>query len=439
MTQGALKVRATRTAVQSAIFLVSGLLFLLAARPDAGQQDRGTASGAATWVTAWGTSQQTRPENGLTNATVRLIARVTLPGDAVRIRLDHAFGTEPVRIGRAYIGARIQGALLAAGSNRPVTFNQRDSVDLPPGGSAWSDPVRLTVLPQQDLAVSLFVPGTNVRPSQHTGAYVTSYRSADGSGDVAADEGRAPFVSTITSTWWLKAIDVQSDAAAGAIVAFGDSITDGTCSTLDAHDRWEDVLSVRLGLAHDAGHRRGDSREGLRSIVNEGIGGNTVTREGLSPAPDSTPGAERLERDVLSHHGVTDVVLFMGTNDIRRGATSDGVIAGLTSIAQRVKAKGIRLHGVTIIPRHNVAATSNNSGWNAEKTRVKNEVNQWIRTKAPFDDVIDFDKVVRDPTSTDLLQPAFNCGDGIHPSPAGYYVMGRAIELSLFLPRGRHK
>ena len=420
--------------------LVCGLLLVLAAGPDARRQDRdrGTPA-AATWVTAWGTSQQTRPENGLTNATVRLIARVTMPGDAVRIRLDNTFGTEPVKIGRAYIGARIQGALLAAGSNRPVTFNQHEGVDLPAGGSVWSDPVRITVLQRQDLAVSLYVPGTNVRPSQHTGAYATSYRSVDGSGDATADEGRGPFVSTFTSLWWLKAIDVQSESTSGAIVAFGDSNTDGTCSTLDAHDRWEDVLSVRLGLGYDAGQRRGDQREGLKSIVNEGIGGNTVTREGLSPPPDSTPGTERLERDVLSHHGVTDVVLFIGTNDIRRGATADGVIAGLTSIAQRIKAKGIRVHGVTIIPRHNVAPTANNTGWNAEKTRIKNEVNQWIRTRAPFDDVIDFDKVVRDPTNPDLLQPAFNCGDGIHPSPAGYYAMGRAIDLSLFQTRGRRR
>ena len=115
------------------------------------------------------------------------------------------------------------------------------------------------------------------------------------------------------------------------------------------------------------------------------------------------------------------------------------MIAGLTSIAQRIKAKGIRVHGVTIIPRHNVAPPANNTGWNAEKTRIKNEVNQWIRTKAPFDDVIDFDKVVRDPTNPDLLQPAFNCGDGIHPSPAGYYAMGRAIDLSLFQTRGRRR
>jgi lysophospholipase L1-like esterase len=388
-------------------------------------------AGGRAWVTAWGTSQQALGDTQITNATVRMIARVTLPGDNIRIRLDNTFGAEPVTIGRAFVGYRIQGALLAAGSNRPVTFNGAAQVALPAGGSAWSDPVRLPVLAQQDLAVSLYVPGSNVKPSQHTGAVVTSYRSADGTGDVASDESRMPFTSTTTAMWWLKAIDVESVASAGAIVAFGDSITDGTCTTLDAHDRWEDVLSVRLGLEHEANARGGAAR-GLKSVVNEGIGGNTLIREGLMPPADSTPGLERFDRDVLSHHGVTDVVLFMGTNDIRRGATASQVIAAMTSIAQKVKAKGARVIGVSIVPRHNVAPSGTNTGWNPDKTRIRNEVNQWIRAKAPFDAVIDFDRVVRDPANPDLLRSAFNCGDGIHPSPAGYYAMGKAIELRLF-------
>jgi lysophospholipase L1-like esterase len=375
----------------------------------------------ARWVTAWGTSQQALGDMQITNATVRLIARVTIPGDNVRIRLDNTFGTAPVTIGRAYVGYRIQGAAIAAGSNHPITFNGAAQATIPGGGSIWSDPVRLPVLAQQDLALSLYIPGSNVKPSQHTGAVVTSYRSADGTGDVASNEDRTAFTSTTTALWWLKAIDVESASPAGAIVAFGDSITDGTCSTLDAHDRWEDVVSVRLGL---------ESR--LKSIVNEGIGGNTLTREGLTPPVDTTPGLERLERDALSHHGVTDVVLFMGTNDIRRGASASQVIAAMTSIIQKVKARNIRIIGVSIIPRHNVAPSGTNTGWSAEKTAIRNEVNQWIRTKAPFDRVIDFDRVVRDPANPDLLRSAFNCGDGIHPSPAGYYAMGKSVDLKLF-------
>jgi lysophospholipase L1-like esterase len=397
------------------------------------------AANRAMWVTGWGTSQQTLGDAQITNATVRMIARVTIPGDSVRIRLDNTFGTEAVTIGRASIGHRVQGAGLAAGSNRSVTFNQASEVTIPAGGSAWSDPVQLSVLAQQDLAVSLYIPGSNVKPSQHTGALVTSYRSADGSGDVTREEGRAPFGSTTTSLWWLKAIDVESVSSPGAIVAFGDSITDGTCSTLDAHDRWEDVLSVRLGFELDAIALPRGLGEGLKAVVNEGIGGNTMTREGLTPPADSTPGVDRLDRDVISHHGVTDVILFMGTNDIRRGATAAQVMAGVASIAQKVRAKGMRVIGVTIIPRHNAAPTGTNTGWNPDKTRVKNEVNQWIRSKAPFDQIIDFDRVVRDPANPDLIRPAFNCGDGIHPSPAGYYAMGKSVGLDWFHNRGQRR
>jgi lysophospholipase L1-like esterase len=166
--------------------------------------------------------------------------------------------------------------------------------------------------------------------------------------------------------------------------------------------------------------------------VIEVIGGNTLTRDGLTPPVDTTPGLERLERDALSHHGVTDVVLFMGTNDIRRGASASQVIAAMTSIIQKVKAGNIRIIGVSIIPRHNVAPSGTNTGWSAQKTAKPNEVNQWIRTKAPFDRVIDFDRVVRDPANPDLLRSAFNCGDGIHPSPAGYYAMGKSVDLKLF-------
>ena len=364
-------------------------------------QDR---SAPRNWVAAWATSQQALGPTTISNATVRMIARVTIPGDQVRIRLDNTFGSSPVRIGRAYVGERIQGATLAAGSKRPVLFKGAASVTIPQNGSVVSDAVTMKVAAWQDLAVSLFVPDTGVHPSQHSGAAVTSYSSENGSGDVASNEARAPFTVTTTSTFWLKGVDVLSTASPGAIVAFGDSITDGTCSTLDAHDRWEDWLAVRLQL--DAAARGAAGAH--KSVVNEGIGGNTVTRENLQPPPDSPPGMERLDRDVLSHEGVTDVIVFMGTNDIRRGASASQVIAGLEDVVKRIKARRLKSLGVTIIPRHNVQPSANNSGWDNAKTGIRNEVNQWIRTKASFDTVLDFDKVVRDPANADLIQPSFN-------------------------------
>jgi lysophospholipase L1-like esterase len=379
------------------------------------------------WVTAWGSSLQGQGTTSLTDATVRMIARVTIPGEALRIRIDNSFGTKPLSIAHASIGHRTTGAALAAGSNRPVLFKGAPAVTIPAGGSVMSDAVGLKVRGWQDVAVSLHVPEANVLPSQHNGAFGTSYYTANNAGDTTKDETRTPFTQTTTSMFWLKAVEVQTASAPGAIVTFGDSITDGTCSTVDAHDRWGDWLSLRL--ASDARARK--AGDAYKAVVNEGISGNTIAREHIQPPPDSPPALERLERDVLTHNGITDVIVFIGTNDIRREATAAEVMKGLETIASKVKARGMKVTGVTIIPRHDVPPNGTNTGWNAAKTAIRHQVNAWMRTKAPFDHVIDFDQVVHDQGSHDLIDPAYNC-DGIHPTPRGYYEMGNAITLEWF-------
>ena len=372
------------------------------------------------WVTAWSTSQQTLGDTVLTDATVRLMARVTVSGESVRIRLDNTFGPAPLVIGAGSIGVPMRGAQLAPGSNRPISFSGSTEVTIPPGGSVWSDPVAMPVLAHQDLAVSLYLPEADVQPSQHNGARVTSYLTGNGAGNHTEDESADLFANTATSMLWLKSIDVLSPSSTGTIVAFGDSITDGTCSTTDGHDRWEDWLAVRLHLASADGSQT--------AVINEGIGGNTVTA--VQPAPASTPGIERLERDVLSHSGATHVVLFMGTNDIRRDASAEQIVAGMEEIIERVQAEGLKIIGATIIPRHDRAPTENNTGWTSAKTAIRNEVNEWIRTEATFDGVLDFDAVVRDAENPDLIHSPFNC-DGTHPNPLGYYAMGTSVELEM--------
>src|SRR5262245_35823970 len=281
------------------------------------------------WVTAWGTSQQALGSNKITNATIRMIARVTISGDSIRIRLDNAFGLVPVNFGNASVGPRIRGPAVAEGMTKPVTFAGKNSVTIPAGGSIVSDPVALRVEAQQDLAVSLFVAAADAQPSQHNNAYVTSYLTANDAGDQTASEDGKPFSGTTTATFWLKSIDVRPTNGAGAtaIVAFGDSITDGTCSTVDAHDRWPDVLAQRLVLQNGV----------MRAVVNEGIGGNTISTK-VQPPADSPAGLDRLDRDAPSHAGVSHVVLFMGTNDIRSEAPAAQVIDGMSNIAKRVKA-----------------------------------------------------------------------------------------------------
>jgi lysophospholipase L1-like esterase len=312
----------------------------------------------------------------------------------------------------------VRGPQVAAGLVRPVSFKGQRSITIPAGGSVESDAIALPVVAEQDLAVSLHITGADVQPSQHNNAQVTSYLSAAGSGDQTASSDGKAFTLETTSMFWLKSIDVQPTAPASAIIAFGDSITDGTCSTLNSNDRWEDILAQRFALQTPVRF----------AVVNEGIGGNTVTRKGTNPTFASPPGVERLDRDVLSRAGVSHVVLFMGTNDVNREVSAADVIAGSKDIIARIKAKNIKVIGATMIPRHNEV-------WNEAKNRVKREVNEWIRKDAGFDAVLDFDAVMRDPAKPDLMIAAYNCGDNVHPAPIGYFEMGKSIDLSIFTRR----
>ena len=384
----------------------------------------GLAADGAVWVTAWGTSQQNLGQTIISDASVRMMARVTVPGQSVRIRLDNAYGAAPLVISSAFVGQRMAGAGLIPDSNQRLLFAGSTTVTIPAGGSVQSDAVAMQVQAYQDLAISLHVAASGVQPSQHAGALVTSYLSANGSGDATASISGEEFAETTASMFWLKSVEVLTDSVASVVVGFGDSITDGTCTTLDGHDRWQDWLGYRLNV------NAGTSGQAYTAIVNEGIGGNTVIRAGLQPAPASTPGTERLQRDVLSHAGVTHVVLFMGTNDIRRGASASSVIEGVEQIMRRLKARGgIKIIAATIIPRHNTPPGSTYV-WDSSKTAIRNEVNQWIRSQAGFDAVLDFDRVVQD-ADPDRIFPAYNC-DGIHPNVLGYYEMGRQIPLEIF-------
>jgi lysophospholipase L1-like esterase len=387
---------------------------------------QGLAHSSGQWITAWSTSHHTLGTTTINNATVRLIARVTISGDALRVRIANGFGTAPLHIGRASVGLRIQGAAVAANSSRSILFNSAAAATIPPGATITSDQVAMRIMAGQDVAISLYVPMIAVRPTQHTLAFTTSYASGENSGDLTSDESQSAFTATTTSMFWLKAIDVLTSSHRGSVVAFGDSITDGNCSTVDGHDRWLDWLAVRLALEDD----RLGGRKLFKAVLNEGISGNTIGREKLEPPPESPPGLERLDRDVLSHHGVTDVILFMGTNDIRRQASAAQVIGGTESLLRRLKTHDLRVIGATIIPRHN---NTTNSSWDARKTAIRNEVNRWMRERAPLDGIIDFDRVVRDPTDPDRIHQPFNC-DEIHPTVRGHYEMGRSVPLELLQP-----
>ena len=404
------------------------------------------------WVTTWTTANAASDQPTVfSNQTIREIVHTTIGGSSVRIRLSNTFGTRAIRLDAVFIGlqkAALQkmepreaglqkdGAALVPRSNHEVTFGGSRSIAIPEGAEVLSDPIPFSVGPEQNLAISLFTAGETGPATVHGSAFQTNYVS--GAGNFAAEEGANAFAiatgskatgSKTTGSWYfLSAVEVLAPAdVKGAVVALGDSITDGASSRPDKNERWTDVLARRLLDGHTK-----------IAVVNAGIGGNRV----LTSSPCWGQNAlARLGRDVLAQAGIVAVILFEGTNDIgqpdapatdtnpcrsRTQVTADEIIAGDKQIIARTHARGLKIFGATILPYKGVGA------WTTTGEAKRVAVNQWIRTSRGFDGIIDFDAALRDPATPSRMAPQYDSGDHLHPGPAGHEVMGNAVDLALF-------
>ena len=388
------------------------------------------ASTPAVWVASWGASQQIpEPQNALvpddlTDATVRQFFHLSVGGPALRVHLSNAFGTEALHVTSAHIARPVSPASPAIdpASDRPLTFAGNVEAVIPPGAELISDPVNYNVAPLSDLAVTFHLQSPPSRETGHPGSRATSYYVH---GDLVA---AATLIEPKHVDHWYQVseIDVHAAPGAAAVVALGDSITDGHGATTNGNDRWTDVLASRL-----------QSSPATRNIgvSNQGIGGNHLLTDGLGPNA-----LARFDRDVLAPAAVRWVIVFEGVNDLgglardgevpatQHAALVERVLAAYQQIIVRAHAHGLRVIGATITPY--VGSTYYHPGPLSEADRLA--VNRWIRTAGNFDAVIDFDSVVRDPQHSDQLLPAYDSGDHLHPSPAGYKAMGNAIPLSLF-------
>jgi lysophospholipase L1-like esterase len=381
----------------------------------------------AHWVGTWATapvSQAPGPAVNINNQTLRQIVHISIGGEQVRVRVSNAFGTAPLIVGAAHIARRDASALIVASSGRSLTFSGNPDITIPAGAIAVSDPVRLAVPALSDLAIDLYLPGdtgaTTSPLTLHTGALQTSYVSA--AGDFTGVTA-FPVASTRVSWLFLTGVEVTSRDQAGAIVALGDSITDGTRSTPDTNRRWPDDLARRLV-----------AQRGRRdmAVLNLGIAGNRVLTDGAGPNAQS-----RCDRDVLTQTAATHVIVLEAINDIgfenffpAQAVSAEDIIAGHRQLIARAHARGLQVIGATLTPIEG-------SAYFAPATEAKRQaVNAFIRTSGAYDAVIDFDLVTRDPGQPTRFLPAFDSGDHLHPGDAGYQAMADAIDLRLFRNRG---
>jgi lysophospholipase L1-like esterase len=361
---------------------------------------------------------------GFHNQTVRMTVHTSIGGARVRIAISNAMGKTPLVIGAAHIARRGEGSGVAAGSDHALLFSGKPACTIPPGALMVSDAIDFDVPPQGDLSVSLYLPGDTGPPTAHAVGLHTTYVS--GPGNFAGERSFADAVTT-QSWYWLSAVHVFAPGDAGAIVTFGDSITDGTTSTPDTDRSWPSVLAARLSRAS------GKSQGGAAriAVVNQGIAGNRLLHDLVGPNA-----LARLDRDVFSQPGVKWMTLLEGINDIgfpyRAGTpageevTPEQITAALQQIVERAHMRGVKVLGGTLTPFEGAA-------YYMEKgEEMRQAVNRWIRGSGTFDAVVDFDAITRDPNNPKRLRPEFNDRDHLHPNDAGYKAMAEAIDLSFF-------
>ena len=401
------------------------------------------------------------PAAGANDQTFRLIVRPDLWGNRIRLRFSNVYGDRPLQLDQVFVGVQSKGGNVVAGTNRPVTFDRgATTTTIAADARAFSDIVELDYVKRSDapelsgrnLAVSFHVVGATGRMTWHSSAFTTSYLSAPRSGAHSAAYDDLAFPFTTTSWFFVDAVDVLAPQDTIVVAALGDSITNGSNSTLNGDDRWANTLSTRLHAVL-----------GTRvSVVILGIGGNQVvgprTYDVSKPYFGGPSALQRLERDILSLSGLTTVVWLEGINDLGQPGNLTGglragaaeavpptppadIIAGLREGVERLHSRGIRVIGGTLMPTRGAQGAYGSPELEASRQAV----NQFVRTSGIFDGVVDFEKATMDP-ATGMLRAEFQPssttggpGDMIHPNRAGYQAMSLAIDVNLIAARARQR
>jgi len=400
---------------------LSGLLALLAAltvqaAPQSGEH----------WVSAWGSAQMVPdganalPDAQWRDASLRQIVRLSLPASTLRVRLSNVFGTAPLVVDAAAVGLTRQlGAPdLQPGSARALRFNGETSAMIPAGAELLSDPVELGVAAGSDLAISLHFLNEPARQTGHPGSRSKSFVVAGN--QVMGEQWKD--AQAIERWYQIADVEVRAPQSVGTLAAIGDSITDGYGVPTDTNNRWTDLLLQRMQREHYP----------AMGIVNTGIGGGRLLRDGLGPNA-----AARFERDVLTRAGVTHALVFIGVNDLgvpHRNGEDDApyrarLLADLklafANMVERAHAQGICVIGGTLTPNRG----SEYYHFNADNESDRQALNAWIRSSGVFDAVADFDAATRDAARPDTYSEKAESMDGLHPGPGGRKAIAEAVPL----------
>jgi len=378
------------------------------------------------WVPSWYASPAPAGKSeSVSDLTLRQIVHVSAGGHRARIRLSNAYGKTPLSIDAAAIARRDMtggkgGSAIVTGTSRPLTFSGKAAVTIPAGAWVLSDPVVLDVPQASDLAIDLHV----AQGEADTAHVIQRDAVYAASGNVVGQTDLNLLKPPANGLWlWLSEVEVSGGPAMGALVAFGDSITDGFHQKPDANTAWPDVLAARLAAA---GHPMG--------VINAGISGNRMLHDGQWP-PFGQAGLARFDRDVLAQPNVTSVIVLLGINDIgqvTQGATdpdyvsAEALEAGLTQFAERAHERGLKAYVATLTP---FKVTTIKNYYDDDKEAIRVAVNAWIRAQTVFDGVIDFDKAIEDPANPGHMRSEFDSGDHLHPGAAGEAAMAQAVPL----------
>ncbi|KXT08836.1 hypothetical protein AC579_8307 [Pseudocercospora musae] len=405
------------------------------------------------WVDTWTAMPQLTepanlpppPFNGSTaifgNSSIRQTIKISTGASQVRLRLSNAFGTTTLPITAASIALPVaysgQNFTGSSGINKPsvqsLTFSRNQSISIPKGGLAVSDPLPFPVQAGQVLSITLYLadgqqgqaitshPGSRTQSWISHGDYTTSPNMTD------------PSAKSVFHWYFISALEAWQPAEYRALAIVGDSITDGRGSDPNGNNRWPDLLFSRLQRESMRG-----ALLGRISIANQAAGGNRILADGLGPSALS-----RIERDVLAQCGVRYAMIFEGVNDIGvarsdfldQTAIYNALIQAYEHMISRIHARGIPVFGATITPFGCMNSTLQPYATpEREATRLK--VNTWIRDSVDmhggFDAIVDFDAIARDPKNATQLNPLYNVGDCLHMNPIGYRALADSFPLDVF-------